>query len=123
VNPTLKQKILERVRFDEDAVADRMHNQIMDQLREYLDDPQLQLVFDLVHESANVQHAKDQRIIVALAAQLENTVGALEKSQKALASGYSPQQDAGQQVYSEARHSVTQTLTDVRKFMEGLGHE
>lgn len=72
---------------------------------------------------ARFYHTKDQQMILALAAQLENTVGALEKSQKALASGYSPQQDAGQQVYSEARHSVTQTLTDVRKFMEGLGHE
>lgn len=110
MNPTLKQKILERVRFDEDAVADRMHNQIMDQLREYLDDPQLQLVFDLVHESANVQHAKDQRIILALAAQLESVVGAMEEAQTLLLK-WAP-------MHSEM--VLHQALTDVRKFVETL---
>jgi len=52
---------------------------------------------------------------------LEVALEALAKSQKAIASGYSPQQDAGQQVYNEARSSIIEAQTKITELIAKRG--
>ena len=65
-------KITAACAFDEGAVADAWQNS---PASDYSLDYEL---------GARFQHAKDQRIIVALAAQLESVVGAMEEAQTLL---------------------------------------
>lgn len=69
---TLTSKITAACAFDEGAVADAWQNS---PASDYSLDYEL---------GARFQHAKDQRIIVALAAQLESVVGAMEEAQTLL---------------------------------------
>lgn len=85
---------------------------------------------DGIVEGAQWQSAKDQRIILALAAQLENVVGALGS----IASAHKPSHDT-EEYWLKREHEACATvlatdtkiarnaLTDVRKFVEGLGEK
>lgn len=98
-------KITAACAFDAGAVADAWQNS---PASDYSLDYEL---------GARFQHAKDQRIILALAAQLENTV-------KALAGVIEiGKRDMTNSKYDGYFDEAKQALTDVRKFMEGLGHE